>query len=129
MTTTTGPGNYRPKPPPGSPERVPVDNDAYQRIALLIAETISQHRAVPRGEGLVGNHCRHHQCAERDIWFLNLRQGYIHQAQEIMRTIRVEADFSLTDGEDPAEDAAYIQSIVELFNLGSQEKSTGEEEK
>ncbi|MGK3708692.1 hypothetical protein [Arthrobacter sp. IK3] len=125
MTITAGPGQYRPKPPPGSPERVPVDSDAYKTIASLIADTISQHRPVPRGEGLVGNHCRHHQCGGR-VFFLTLRQGYMHQAQEIIRAIRMEAAFTLTDGEDPAEDAAYIQSIVELFNLGSQEEPGGE---
>ena len=107
-----------PRPEPGSPELVPVDNPVYPSIMDRIASTISMHHAVPRGEGLVGKTCRQPHCAERII-FLTLRDGYNHQAQEIIRAIRMDAGFTPTDGEDAVKDAAYLQSIIELLGLGS----------
>lgn len=108
------------RPAPGSPELVPVENPVFRNLAIAISTTISRHQPVRRGDGLVGNTCRFPLCRERI--FLNRAAGSDHQAFEVIRTIRTEVGYALTDGDEPELDAEYRQNIIAIFGLDAGEE-------
>ena len=98
---------------PTGPERVPTDNPAFRPLVSSITRSMREHRPVRRGEGLVGMTCRHPLC--REPIFLTVGDGANHQSFEIIRTIRVEAGYLLTD-DDPA-DAQALTDLTSLLGL------------
>lgn len=101
---------------PEGPDRVPVDNSQFHTVISAVSFTISRHAPVSRGEGLVGNTCRMPLC--NGPVFLTRADASNHQAFEVIRTIRNEADLASL-GEDPADDARVLADLMTLLNLGS----------
>ena len=100
---------------PEGPDRVPTDNSQFRSVISAVSFTIARHTPVSRGEGLVGNTCRMPLCNEPV--FLTRADASNHQAFEVIRTLRNEADLAAL-GEDPEDDARVLADLMALLNLG-----------